>query len=242
MGLTKEEKQTFYKDNHALMGTELALQIETKVQKTFTTKKVVEFGSESEFLDLADLEERYINKPAQLANVLATAYRFTCPQRGVVLFENLAYKRKSNDAQTAEEQRQITFKQDRTEKAAKRVAVADAPREKKRRLEDVAKPAAPSLKPKQLDKLSTMLENMKKTIADAATPPPDHPEMPRSFVNNLCLRRAELETAAAELQLSIEHKSGKIGELMASSKEAASNYTAALEKITNMSEELNSMN
>ncbi len=55
--------------------------------------------------------------------------------------------------------------------------------------------------------------------------------MSRPFVANLTLRKAELVSQIADLNVAIGARRGKIGQLLASSREAIANLNGAVESI-----------
>lgn len=97
------------KDNHAMLGAELALAVETEVRNSFTMSKVNSFKAVGEYYDLQDLQAKLKDKPEQLAFCLANAKTIVCPSRGCIMYELLTHTSESDERQTATQDRPALF-------------------------------------------------------------------------------------------------------------------------------------
>ena len=89
--MTKDEREKFFRDQHALMGDGLAAVMETLVTSKTTTTNSVSFKGTGEFFDEADLTEKYAKKPQQLASILRNTRKVYDPIRETYLFEDMKY-------------------------------------------------------------------------------------------------------------------------------------------------------
>ena len=89
--MTKDEREKFFRDQHALMGDGLAAVMETLVTSKTTTTTTMSFKGTGEFLDKADLTEKYAKKPQQLASILSNTRKVYDPIRHTTLFEDMLY-------------------------------------------------------------------------------------------------------------------------------------------------------
>ena len=89
--MTKDEREKFFRDQHALMGDGLAAVMETLVTSKTTTTNSVSFKGTGEFFDEADLTEKYAKKPQQLASILRNTRKVYDSIRETTLFEDMKY-------------------------------------------------------------------------------------------------------------------------------------------------------
>ena len=89
--ISKEEKQEFFRDHQGFMGEDLLKALKSFLQLSLTEEKVDGFAATGKFIDEADLDEKYANKPDQLANIKQRARKFFHPDRQVTLYEDLDF-------------------------------------------------------------------------------------------------------------------------------------------------------
>ena len=133
--MTKDEREKFFRDQHALMGDGLAAVMETLVTSKTTTTNSVSFKGTSEFFDEADLTEKYAKKPQQLASILRNTRTVYDPIRETTLFEDMKYvscvakeeeESKASESTITHEGKLKPKKAAKTEAKAKREAKDDA--------------------------------------------------------------------------------------------------------------------
>ena len=91
--VTENEKKEFYKKYQEQAGPDLLTRLQETVTESKKTSSAVSFEGTGDFLDEIDLEEKYKNKPDQLAAIKANTRTYFCPVRQVQLFEDVKYKR-----------------------------------------------------------------------------------------------------------------------------------------------------
>ena len=155
----------FFRDHAHLRGEELKVQMQSTVDDYMSSKTFLSFEGTGEYYDKEDLAERYKNKPDQLSSLMEKTHTFFDHKRGVWLYEDCKYVRKTRD----EEERGTT-----TRRKAKTPVVGDlgedcppgskpsgsaAPKKKAKR--GGADPELPKLKQGQVKKLNKKSEQLK---------------------------------------------------------------------------------
>ena len=141
---SKEARAAFFAKHRETFGDDLktALQLETSETATETARQ--KLSEEGDWLDEADLRERYANKPDQVTNVLAYARTMLHPVRRVTLYLDTNFRytgsQETEHAQTQKRTATCTL----TEKAAKKNKTEARPAKKTE-----ARPAGKPLSDKQ---------------------------------------------------------------------------------------------
>lgn len=89
--LTRDERADFFLKNADLMGKDLAKAITNTASLSYTDEQVDGFLASGKWLDEIDLDEKYKNKPEQLAEIKKRARTFVHPTRQVKLYEDLDF-------------------------------------------------------------------------------------------------------------------------------------------------------
>ena len=89
--LTRDERADFFLKNADLMGKDLAKAITNTTSLSYTDEQVDGFLASGKWLDEIDLDEKYKNKPEQLAEIKKRARTFVHPTRQVKLYEDLDF-------------------------------------------------------------------------------------------------------------------------------------------------------
>lgn len=93
------EKKEFYQNYQTLAGPDLLARLQETVTESKRRSSAVEFVGTGEYLDEADMNERYKHKPEQLANIFANTRNYFCAVRQVWLYEDVKYQRTARDAE-----------------------------------------------------------------------------------------------------------------------------------------------
>ena len=134
--LSKDEREKFFRDEHAAMGDALAAAMETVVSSKTTTTNTVSFKGTGEFLDEQDLSEKYAKKPEQLAAILRNTRKIYDPIRETTLFEDMKYvsltaneeeESKANESSLTQEGKHKPKKAAKPAKIAKEEVPPDGP-------------------------------------------------------------------------------------------------------------------
>jgi hypothetical protein len=67
---SREEKTDFFAKNRGTMGYDLSVAVQDVITRVLKTSDEVEFKGTGEFLDEADIREKYVNKPQQADAIL----------------------------------------------------------------------------------------------------------------------------------------------------------------------------
>ena len=97
--VTEEQKKEFYKNFQSAAGEDLIARMQETVVESKRLSTKVEFEGTGEYIDENDMNQRYANKPEQLANLFANTRRFYCPVRQVWMYEDVTYKRTATDTE-----------------------------------------------------------------------------------------------------------------------------------------------
>jgi len=154
--MTPEERKDFYVSARLYLGPEnLKALMKSKIEEIKTRTNKDRWEADSTFLDEDDIREKYQGKPDIIFNILAKAERFTCPNKGCVLYEDITYK-KARVTETTEarhvKRSAETTEEKKGEKRQKK-ALADKPKKEK--------PPPPPPKPQQLSDKG--VEDLRKT-------------------------------------------------------------------------------
>jgi len=154
--MTPEERKDFYVSARLYLGPEnLKALMQSKIEEIKTRTNKDRWEADSTFLDEDDIREKYQGKPDIIFNILAKAERFTCPNKGCVLYEDITYK-KARVTETTEarhvKRSAETTEEKKGEKRQKK-ALADKPKKEK--------PPPPPPKPQQLSDKG--VEDLRKT-------------------------------------------------------------------------------
>lgn len=83
-----EEKTEFFRTKHELIGNDLKVAITDTITEEQEDETVDDMIASGHFIDKADLEKKFADKPDQLAAVLRNANTVMCPVREVQLWED----------------------------------------------------------------------------------------------------------------------------------------------------------
>ena len=97
--VTEEQKREFYKKYQESMGDDLVARLQETVTESKRVSSSVEFQGTGDYFDEEDMNDKYKNKPEQLANIMANTRTFFCPVRQVWLYEDVKYKRTAKDGE-----------------------------------------------------------------------------------------------------------------------------------------------
>eukprot|EP00913_Durusdinium_trenchii_P013192 g12382.t1 len=97
--VSDEQKDDFYKNYQNLAGEALLARLQETITESKRVATSVEFEGTGEYCDEQDMNERYKDKPEQLANIFANTRNFFCPVRQVWLYEDVKYKRTAKDSE-----------------------------------------------------------------------------------------------------------------------------------------------
>ena len=84
--LSKEDKATFIREHHDKFGAHLKMAIRQQVTVTKGARSNQLAMQQGHMKDEADLIEKFLKKPEQLAEIFKNAYSFTCPIRNCKLW------------------------------------------------------------------------------------------------------------------------------------------------------------
>ena len=97
--VSEQEKQEFYKKYQDLAGEGLLTRLQETIVESKRNSTSVTFEGTGEYFDEMDMNEKYKNKPEQLANIFANTRNYFCPVRQVWLYEDVKYKRIAQDTE-----------------------------------------------------------------------------------------------------------------------------------------------
>jgi hypothetical protein len=154
--LTADAKQDFYNKCKDSYGTDLAAELEFVVEERVQEKVMKTFSGNGVWVDEADLDAKYKDKPQQLAAIKDNAKSFFDSIRQVKLFEDLEYRSAATSVQEyfKEQKRKWEATQDIKVSKPKKVKV-----EKPAELTEDDKPISPSAI-KLMQKLETRVAEL----------------------------------------------------------------------------------
>ena len=182
--MDRDARIQFYKENHTLTGTELAMQIIATIANSSTDTLKNTFSKSAEDLDEEDLEETFRKKPLQLRNILATAKVIICKVRGVKLYEVPKYKYEEQQEQSKGYSRRLEFSSD--DKLA-----SDKKRRKDGPTDVVVK--VQKWNAKQLTRADSLLKSMIMVSEQGATALVENGPLPQSLAQKVQLAMANLD-------------------------------------------------
>ncbi len=158
--LTADDRKEFFVTHCEVLGPELAALLKTTATKSHLLVESEGFNANGDWLDEADLTEKYKSKPQQLESILAKARSFTHPIRGCLLYEDVEFKGQASHVTKRREEVTISAETEETaKKPPKKVKVAK-PKEAKG-LTDKAKEKATKL----LEKIAAQKTSLEEAIA-----------------------------------------------------------------------------
>jgi hypothetical protein len=89
--LSKQEKTDFFAKNRNTMGYDLSVAVQDVISRVLKTSDEVEFKGTGEFLDEADIREKYVNKPKQADAILKNTRSMFDTMREVTVYEDMKY-------------------------------------------------------------------------------------------------------------------------------------------------------
>ena len=171
--LTREERQDFFLENAALMGKDLVKAITNTVSLSYTDEQIDGFLANGKWLDEEDLDEKYKNKPAQLAEIKKRARTFVHPTRQVKLYEDLDFDSTAGvTAKRKAEQRVESQSKEQEKKPKRQKTEEEKEKDKEAKPEKVDKNKGKPLSASQQEKytkLAKKLNDTIKTLEDTTT-------------------------------------------------------------------------
>jgi hypothetical protein len=233
--MSREQRKQFFLEHHAAMGQDLVLQITQTTQNMYSSSQKIGFATRGDWMDVADLEKVYKDKPDQFDAIMANSKKMLCPFRGVELVEHITYNSRTDDQQQSMIQRNITMSQESSLKAAKKMkAITSGPK---------AEPGGPpKLSAAAVAKLGILKETMA-TLRDTIETKKDSctDEVPKKFMDHMQLKTAEMMAHSAEIDVVIDAGRGKVSELMAVAKLVMRAAKEALATVTSLTVTLDAM-
>jgi hypothetical protein len=217
------------------MGSDVALRITQSTTHTFSSSQQAGFATKGDWMDTADLEKLYQDKPDQLKSIQDNCKKMQCPLRGVELFQHITYNSMTNDQQKSDISRTITMDQERSLKASKKPkSIVAGPK---------AEPGGP---PKLSVSAIAKLQALKETIGTLGETMKTKGEncaddVPQKFLCHMQLKLAEMTAIGVEIDGCIEIGRGKISELLTVAKTAMKAAQAALVTVSNLTDTLEAM-
>ncbi len=92
---TKAGREEFFMANNSLFGAGLKAALQQTIEKSSIEKESELFSAKSVWLDKADLEAKYADKPEQLSNIMKIAKQIEHPTRKVTLYEDIDHAAKN---------------------------------------------------------------------------------------------------------------------------------------------------
>ncbi len=121
--LTADDRKEFFVTHCEVLGPELAALLKTTATKSQLLVESEGFNANGDWLDEADLTEKYKSKPQQLESILAKARSFTHPIRGCLLYEDVEFKGQASHVTKRKEEVTISAETEETAKKPKKVKV-----------------------------------------------------------------------------------------------------------------------
>ena len=118
--LTRDERADFFLKNADLMGKDLAKAITNTASLSYTDEQVDGFLASGKWLDEIDLDEKYKNKPEQLAEIKKRARTFVHPTRQVKLYEDLDFDSSAGLTAKRKAEQRVESQSNEQEKKPKR--------------------------------------------------------------------------------------------------------------------------
>ena len=213
MKVSKEKKTEFFRNCHDEVGKELKALMEETISESIAEEELESWIADGKYLDYADMEDKYKNKPDQLKSIFANTKTHFCTVRNCKLYEDPEYmsRRSSTLVTKTESKRQASA--EKISKAAKvpKVVVQD----------DDAEISACQVKllgkeKDQLRLMHTMLSALK-AEADlerlkAAIAPP--------ILTKLKLAIGNLDGQEKLIELTLENKKGDVASIVSENKAA----------------------
>ena len=101
------DRQAFYKNANGLLAEDLGKLVEEAVAEHTQSTSHVELVGTGDFIDEADLKERYKNKPQRLEGIIQHTRRMVCPISGCELFEDMIFKSQQRESCTRKREHHI---------------------------------------------------------------------------------------------------------------------------------------
>ena len=112
-GLSKNEKMEFFAKHRTTMGEELSVAIQEATIRVTKRVESIEFNGTGEFMDEADIREKYGKKPEQAEAILQNSRSMFDPMRQVILYEDMKYNAKVGNSDMLETTTGLTITHDR---------------------------------------------------------------------------------------------------------------------------------
>ena len=112
-------KEVFMRQAADFLGTDLKQRLNEAIVVSNNKRTTATFVEDGDFLDEADLSDKYAKKPEQLARILETARSFIHPTRGVRVYQDAQYAASVCNVEEQVEERKRKVEQESIQKAAK---------------------------------------------------------------------------------------------------------------------------
>jgi hypothetical protein len=244
--LGPDERRQFYKENHLLLGTELAMQMDTTIRLHYTQKSSNSFAANGDWLDEDEVRTLYKDKPGQFESTIANARQMAHPVRRVTLYEVLVFKSASSREESNQGERVIAMSTVQHERAAKRkVAVKDKETAEEEKPKKIKAEKVSSLSAQQTDKLDKYCKTVEASIGatqhECKNLFDEFPDIPKIYHRNFALKEVEVMSTVAALNLAIATNQGKVKDLMGNAKKALTEFMDAAAKVITQASDLQAM-
>jgi hypothetical protein len=208
---SRATKSAFYRSSHALLGMQLTAAITEHVTETKSELVSSRFAVSGAFKDKLYLDEKFKDRPGQLANLYKNAMRMTCKITGAELWEEPDYAsvRANEETHRREHQRHIE-----TTSKLKKAKVEKRPATKTADVQMEAEPDPLSLNANQLkavDKeigIIAELDKVYEALLEEAGAPKYSDHMVKGHMSAVRQKLTELNDKAALLTMMAETKRG----------------------------------
>ena len=219
--LSQAERKVFFQESDGLFDDALAKAMHTAIQSSSYKKQSTVFDEHGDFFDEEEVNEKFKDRPSQLASLLAKGRRMRCPVRGVELIwvptYSLSIKKEHGDA----EERKQVVQQDTTvkrKKIEKENAGTKGNRNTRPRVDGDNPPADVPLgnaQVQRLEKAIPLLEDARLRAVTAcvnASAPEMQDYVPRRYLEKSKVASNKFEAYVAEANKLMADKKGAKGE------------------------------
>ena len=215
--MPKEQRTTFYREKHQLMGDNLKAAIKETISESHSEKEMEAFIKDGKFLDKEDMTKKYEGKPEQLESIFANTKRFHCDVRDVLLYEDPEYMstKRSSKESSKDSKREITSERDM--KPAKVPKV----REENREPETLTKGQVKMLT-EHVETLTDGVEKHLKVLLEEAGQEGIAAMIAPPVLQKLKLAIASINAQRTAIELAVENKSGDVPNILKDLKQANS--------------------
>jgi len=234
--LSKENRVKFMLQAKTSFGCDLAKLVSLSMTQMHHDSRMKAFTKGGGYVDEEDLNEKYKNKPAQLAAIKANANAFDCPIRLTKLYQDPEYALKDEHREEAVQTLKRQADSKVTVKSQKEAKTAKKPKAIETEVKAVV------FTPSQTDKLKTALVKVDKAEENflharnritAST----EPHLPKFIVEKAAIQCAAFATAKAAIDCAMEANSGDFKVLMREAGDALKHSKTLKDSLKNMLDE-----